>query len=414
MVDHEAGPSRILVIEDSEADQSVYRRTLRGFDLEFANSGESGLDRLAEGRFVLVILDYHLPRMNGDDVLAGIRGGPDPEIPVVIVTGGGCENLAVEMLKKGASDYVTKDELHTPRVASAVRASLERHRLEMAHRRSEDELHRRQEELESTIRKLQEAQAHLIQSEKMASLGQLVAGVAHEINNPLAYVTNNMVAGLLSLYRDHLGSAVPAAIREVEQRVDIDYTLSNLDRLLGSTRQGLHRVGEIVDGLRDFSRLDESEFEVFDLNEAVRLTVEMVRYQIRQKEIQLVLELDRLPMVWCSPGQIHQVLLNLLMNAIQAVEPGSIITTRTRSLPGTGQVQLEVADDGPGIPESIRGKIFDPFFTTKPQGVGTGLGLWITYNIVEEHRGRIDLATEPGRGTTFTVTLPVTRPDGPS
>jgi two-component system, NtrC family, sensor kinase len=421
MVDQEAGPSRILVIEDSKADQSVYRRTLQGFDLEFADSGESGLDRLARGRFVLVIVDYHLPRMNGEEVLVRIRGGPDPEIPVVIVTGGGSENLAVEMLRKGASDYVTKDELHTPRVASAVRVSLERHRLEMARRHAEDELRRRKDELESTLRKLQEAQAHLIQSEKMASLGQLVAGVAHEINNPLSYVTNNIVvldrdlrevAALLSLYRDHLGTSTPAAIREVEERVDIDYTLPNLDRLLKSTRQGLQRVGEIVDGLRDFSRLDESEFGLSDPNEAVRLTVEMVRYQIRQKEVSLVLDLERLPEVWCSPDQIHQVLLNLLINAIQAVEPGATITIRTRSLPQTGQVQLEVADDGPGIPEAIRGKIFDPFFTTKPQGVGTGLGLWITYNIVEEHRGRIDLATGPGQGTIFTVTLPVGKPEG--
>ena len=115
-------------------------------------------------------------------------------------------------------------------------------------------------------------------------------------------------------------------------------------------------------------------------------------------------------MIWCSPGQINQVLLNLIMNAIQAVEPGATITVKTRSLPDSGEIQYEVADDGPGIPESIRGKVFDPFFTTKPQGVGTGLGLWVAYNVVEQHGGKIDLDTEPGVGTTFTVTLPVEGP----
>ncbi len=421
MIDQGAGRSRVLVIEDSQADQAAYRRTLREFDLEFADSGESGLERLALGRVDLVVLDYHLPRMNGDEVLALLRQG-NPELPVVFVTGGGSENMAVGLLKRGASDYVTKDDLHTPRVASAVRGALERHRLDRARRRAEDELRRQKDELQSALRKLQEAQAHLIQGEKMASLGQLVAGVAHEINNPLSYVSNNLavldrdvrqVAGLMADYRAHFGDAVPPAIREAEERIDLDYTLTSLDRLLKSTRQGLHRVGEIVAGLRDFSRLDEAERKPVDPNEAVRATVEMVRYQARQKGADLLVETAPLPSTWCNPGQVNQVLLNLLMNAIQAVEAGGTITLRTRSLPASGEIQYEVADDGPGIPDAIRGRIFDPFFTTKPVGVGTGLGLWITYNIVDQHRGRIDLETGPGRGTTFTVTLPVRRPEDP-
>ncbi len=423
MTDHDAGRSRILVIEDSPADRSIYRRTLHEFDLAFADSGESGLDRIAREAFDLVILDYQLPRMNGDEVLARIKAGPRPDLPVVIVTGGGSENVAVDLLKRGASDYVTKDELHTPRVASAARGSLERHRLDRARRAAEEELRRRKDELESALRRLQEAQAQLIQGEKMASLGQLVAGVAHEINNPLAYATNNLavldrdvrqLAAILADYRALVGDAAPEAIRQAEDRLDIGYTLANLDRLLRSTHQGLRRVGEIVAGLRDFSRLDEADRQQADPNEAVRATVEMVRFPVRQKGVNLVVDVAPLPPTWCNPGQLNQVLLNLVMNAIQAVEAGCTITLRTRSLPDAQAIQIEVADDGPGIPESIRGKVFDPFFTTKPQGVGTGLGLWITYNIVEEHRGRIDLATEVGRGATFTVTLPLRRPDDPA
>ncbi len=416
MFDPGTGQSRVLVIEDSKVDQLVYRRTLHEFDLEFADSGESGLERIAAERFDLVVLDFHLPRLNGDEVLARIKGGSDPELPVVMVTGGGNENVAVEMLKRGASDYVTKDDLHTPRVASAVRGALERHRLDLARRRAEDELRRRKDELETALRKLQEAQAHLVQSEKMASLGQLVAGVAHEINNPLSYVTNNLavldrdvglVVKMMAAYRDHLGPALPESIAEAERDCDLDYTLSNLDRLIASTRQGLRRVGEIVAGLRDFSRLDEAEQKMIDPNDPVRTTVEMVRFHVRHREIKLEVDLAPLPQACCNPGQLNQVLLNLLMNAIQAVGPGASIAVRTRLEPDGSAFRYEVVDDGPGIPESVLGKIFDPFFTTKPQGVGTGLGLWITYNIVQEHGGWIEVQTAQGTGTTFVVTLPI-------
>jgi signal transduction histidine kinase len=327
--------------------------------------------------------------------------------------------VAVDLLKRGASDYVTKDELHTPRVAAAVRGALERQRLDQARRKAEEEVRRQKDELQSALRKLQEAQAQLVQSEKMASLGQLVAGVAHEINNPISYVTNNLavldrdvrqIADLMADYRGHFGEAVPDFIREIEERIDLDYSLGNLDRLLKSTRSGLQRVSEIVAGLRDFSRLDEATSKWVDPNEAVKATVEMVRFPIRQKGLVLIVETNPLPMIECNPGQINQVLLNLLMNAIQAVDSGAQIAIRTRFLEDSQAIQYEVSDNGPGIPESIRGKIFDPFFTTKPLGVGTGLGLWISYNIVEQHGGTIDLTTEPGQGTKFTVTLPIQLP----
>ncbi|WP_435016167.1 sensor histidine kinase [Tundrisphaera sp. TA3] len=419
------GTPRVLVIEDNAADRAAYKRTLHAFSLQFADSGEAGLARLAAGEpFDLVVLDYNLPKMNGDEVLARIRGG-DPafaQVPVVVVTGGGSESVAVDLLKKGASDYVTKEELHTPRVASAVRFALERQRLDRDRKRAEEELRLRKDELEAALRQLQRAQAHLIQAEKMASLGQLVAGVTHEINNPLAYAANNLavldrdvrkVAGLVALYRAHLGDDLPPALREEEEQLDLDYTLPNLARLLASTRQGLHRVGEIVANLRDFSRLDEGEWKEIDPNEAARVTVAMVGFHARQKGVALDLATGDAPMLWCNPGEINQVLLNLLMNALQAVGTGATIGLSVGASPARDEVIFAVADDGPGIPGSIRGKIFDPFFTTKPQGVGTGLGLWITYNIVADHGGRIELATEPGRGTTFTVTLPLRSPEPP-
>lgn len=423
MIETDTHVPRILIVEDSRPDQLIYRHTLRDFNLVFADSGETGLERLASEEFDLVVLDFQLPRMNGDQVLSRIREELRLDLPVVIVTGGGSESVAVDLLKQGAYDYVTKDDLHTPRVAAAVRGALDRHWLDRARRKAEDELRRRKDELETALRQLQEAQAHLVQSEKMASLGQLVAGVAHEINNPLSYVSNNIavldrdvrqVAAIMAEYRAHFGADIPAALREAEERVDLPYALDNLDRLLSSSRQGLERVREIVAGLRDFSRLDEADRKLIDPNDSIRSALEMVRYHIRQKGIHLVANLGEVPPCWCFAGKLNQVLLNILMNAIQAVPDGATITVATGANPERTEVEIAISDDGPGIPDSVRGKIFDPFFTTKPQGVGTGLGLWITYNVVQEHQGRIDLESEVGRGTTFRITLPTRLPCDPA
>ena len=218
MIETATHAPRILIVEDSRYDQLIYQHTLRDFELVFADSGETGLERLATEGFDLVVLDFQLPRMNGDQVLARNRDELGLDLPVVIVTGGGSESVAVDLLKLGAYDYVTKDDLHTPRVAAAVRGALDRHWLDRARRKAEDELRRRKDELETALRQLQEAQAHLVQSEKMASLGQLVAGVAHEINNPLSYVSNNIavldrdvreITAIMAAYRDHCGASIP-------------------------------------------------------------------------------------------------------------------------------------------------------------------------------------------------------------
>ncbi len=414
--------SRLLVIEDNRPDQLIYKRTLADFDIVFADSGEAGLDLLDREPFDLVVLDYQLPSINGDEVLRRIRDALGLETPVVIVTGGGSENVAVEMIRKGANDYVTKDELQTPRVATAVRGAIQRHKLLLARRQAEAELRQQKAELESTIRQLREAQAHLVQSEKMSSLGQLVAGIAHEINNPLAYVSNNLavldrdvrhIADMIDRYRGHFRDQIPREILDLEERLDINYTVTNLDRLLRSSRMGLQRVREIVGGLRDFSRLDEAEQKWIQPNDAVKSTLEMVRYHVRQKGVELAVDLAEMPEICCYAGKLNQVLLNLLMNAIQAVQSGATIKVSTSFNLDTDEACFAIEDNGIGIPEAIKTRIFDPFFTTKPQGVGTGLGLWITYNIVKEHDGRIELDSEPGVGTTFRVILPRKLPGAP-
>ena len=408
-----------MIVEDSPLDQELYRRNLGGFALEFASSGEDGLGRLAAGPFDLVVLDHDLPGLDGGEVLDAIREALRLDTPVIIVTGSGSEEIAADLMRRGASDYIPKDVLSSPRLASAISGALERHRLARERERAELEIRAQRDELTTALRQLREAQADLVQGEKLAGLAQLVAGVAHEINNPIAYVANNLavlgrdvkiLADLIGLYRDHLGGSIPPAVVEAEARVDLPYTLGNLDRLVRSSQAGLERVREIVAALRDFSRLDEAERQEIDPNEIVGQTLEIARSAVREKQVDLRVDLGALPRIVCSPGKLNQVVLNILLNAIQAVELGSRIDVRTRYDADRGEVRYEVADDGPGIPESIRGRIFDPFFTTKPQGIGTGLGLWISYTIVREHRGRIDLATEAGRGTTFSVILPADAP----
>jgi PAS domain S-box-containing protein len=267
-------------------------------------------------------------------------------------------------------------------------------------------------------------QAMIVQAEKLASLGLLSAGVAHEINNPLAYVANNLavlerdchgLSGLLEVYeqaRPVLATACPEVagrIDHIGEAIDLAYIRANLGRLLSSTRQGVKRISGIVENLRRFARVDQAAVDRVDLQQAIASSLELIRSQLEQRQITVVQqESEALPLV-CAPAQINQVVLNLLVNAMQAIEAtgragGRIeIETRVRG----DEVNLEVADDGCGIRAEVLPRIFDPFFTTKPVGQGTGLGLAISHGIVADHGGRIEVESTPSRGSRFRVILPV-------
>jgi two-component system NtrC family sensor kinase len=267
-------------------------------------------------------------------------------------------------------------------------------------------------------------QAMIVQAEKLASLGLLSAGVAHEINNPLAYVANNLavlerdyrgLSGLLEIYEQAhpvLAAACPeiaGRIDQIGEAIDLPYIRANLGRLLSSTRQGVKRISGIVENLRRFARVDQAAVDRVDLRQAIAGSLELIRGQLEQRQITVEQqEAEILPVV-CAPAQINQVILNLLVNAMQAIEAteracGRItIETRVRG----DEVILEVADDGSGIPAEVLPRIFDPFFTTKPVGQGTGLGLAISHGIVVDHGGRIEVESTPGQGSRFRVILPV-------
>jgi signal transduction histidine kinase len=270
----------------------------------------------------------------------------------------------------------------------------------------------------------------LVQTEKLASIGLLSAGVAHEINNPLAYVGNNLAVlerdlkglmGLVDVYesaRGRLAQADPATARrarELADELDLPYVRDNLGRVLARTRDGVHRVARIVQSLRGLARTDRPQMEDANLPELVEMSLEMVRGRLQRRGIQVEQNFQA-TQVRCVPAQVSQVLLNLLVNGLQAIEATGAAsgTIHISSRLQEGELILEVADTGCGIDPQNAARLFDPFFTTKPVGEGTGLGLSITHGIITGHGGRIEVDSQPGKGSCFRIYLPQGSQRGPA
>jgi signal transduction histidine kinase len=262
-----------------------------------------------------------------------------------------------------------------------------------------DEIAQLNETLEARVeertQELREAQEQLMQAEKMKSLGQLVAGVAHELNNPIGFVHANIQLIEEQVARIRDPNAAPA---------DVERAREALAKLIARSKEGTDRVRRIVQDLRTFSRMDQAELQEADLHEELDRTIALMEPRCKDC-VRIERDYGQLPRVRCYPGQLNQVFLNLLMNACDAIGKSGTIRITTRALPSG--VRIEVHDDGAGIPPEIQGRIFDPFFTTKPVGKGTGLGLSLSHGIVARHGGRISVQSEPGHGTTFTIDLPL-------
>lgn len=282
----------------------------------------------------------------------------------------------------------------------------------------------RSEELSVAYANLQASQAQLIQTEKMASLGQMVAGVAHEINTPLGYVRNNLelvhgtftrVLDLLSAYEKLIDPVAAAGLNQAELNVRFsavselsrafhqDHVFEELQELFKDTIYGVDQISELVVNLKNFSRLDRARVTDVNLNDCMDSAIVIGRNLLKHK-VALRKEYGDVPPVPCSPAQINQVFLNLLSNAAQAIETQGEILIRTHA--DDHSVNVTIEDNGRGIPDDVLPKIFDPFFTTKGIGEGTGMGLWISYQIVQEHRGHIQVRSQVGKGTTFEISLP--------
>jgi two-component system NtrC family sensor kinase len=418
----------ILIIDDSSTYLAALCQEMRnqGYTVKSAPDGADGLTQLQTHAFDCVLVDLVMPYMTGFEVcrrITAMSSSMENVPAVILLTGSASRDDMNRGLEAGADDFVAKSS-DLAVLRARVHALLRRRFYQEETRRILRELKTKEIETKSALagreaaetraamaekllqanrdlveanRKLKATQALLIQNEKMVSLGQLVAGIAHEINNPLAFVVNNLFLAESGLdivepeIEPHLTEPLLRKWRKARAR-------------LGEMREGLTRVKELVLDLRTFSRLDEGEFQTVDIGEAMDTVLLLLRHKMNNR-IRVEKHYGSSRLLHCSAGRINQVLMNLTANAIDAIAgPGKIVIT-------TGQTPelftISIRDTGTGIPESIRSKIFDPFFTTKPVGHGTGLGLAISYGIVQDHDGSIEVRSAEGVGTEFIVKIPL-------
>lgn len=284
-----------------------------------------------------------------------------------------------------------------------------------------DQLQELRERFQEEVLRGLEKDRILLQQDKMASIGQLAAGVAHEINNPMGFIMSNL--GSFQQYTEALTQYIQVlevildsycpdeqkrCVADLRKTLDIAFITSDIGSLVNESLDGANRVKQIVLDLKDFAQIDENSIKETDLNRCIRTTINIVKNQLRHVT-RLELQLGELPLIQCNPQQINQVISNLLVNAAHAIKQNGTITVK--SWQEQEHVLFLVADTGSGIPADIIKRIFEPFFTTEPVGKGTGLGLTITYDNVRKHNGEISLESEPGKGTTFTVRLPIHQPE---
>lgn len=282
----------------------------------------------------------------------------------------------------------------------------------------EEALQKKGAEQQELIHQLQETQAQLLQSEKMASIGQLAAGIAHEINNPIGFINSNMGAlrtyvDTLCVLTDNINQAVQglpglddlkSKMAQLRKQADYDFLKEDVADLVRESLDGLKRVKDIVQALKDFAHIGETDWQFADLHAGIDSTLTIASNEFKYKATVKKIY-GQLPQVKCLASQLNQVFMNLIVNASHAIQDNGIITIRTGS--DNGWVWVEIGDNGSGMAPDIMKRIFEPFFTTKPVGKGTGLGLSLSYNIVTKHGGRIEVNSEPGQGTRFTVHLPI-------
>ncbi|MBG1258032.1 response regulator [Nostoc commune] len=410
----------ILVVDDNPANLQVLSSFLdqSSFEVWAARSGEKALQRLENDDLPdLILLDVMMPGIDGFETCKQLKSNPRvQDIPVIFMTALSETADKIKGLQLGAVDYITKPFQH-----EEVLVRIENH---LKLRNLTKALIAKNTELEQT-------QTQLIQAEKVAALGQLTAGIAHEVNNPINFIAGNLnfvkqyvqeVVSLLYLYQKHLPNP-PDEIQTAIQKSDLNFLLDDLSKIIQSMQVGTDRVTEIVSYLNNFSRHRESGKKLTNLHEGLESTLLILghrfRYNAHHPAIQLVKEYGNLPLIECFPGEINQVFMNLICNAIDAIEEKNnnkdidiiyqntgVIKIKTEAI--GERVILKVADNGLGINQANSTKIFDAFYTTKPIGKGTGLGLSIAYQIVvNNHHGKLTYDSKPGKGMEFIIELPI-------
>lgn len=411
----EAHDRRILIVDDDKAVRTLYEAYLsETYSCETASDAYEALDILSQRPFALVLSDMQMPGLGGIELLRKIIERY-PDTAVIMISGIDRTQRVIDTIRVGASDYLLKPcDLDV--MSLCIERALERRLLLRNARRYKIDLEVRNLELARQKTELGRLQSQILHAEKMASLGVLAAGVAHELNNPAGFIYSNV-----DLLREHterlkrclfaydelsLPPDSAAIIDKIKTETDYENIMTELDSILADCYEGAERIRDVVQNLRLFSRLDEAEIKSIDLNEGIEATVRLLSKFYKSGKIALRREYGELPPVKCYAAQLNQVWMNLLVNAAQAIgdKEGEV---RIRTQCNGPTVTVSFIDTGNGISPADLQRIFDPFFTSKPVGEGTGLGLSISHGIIEQHRGTIAVDNIPGEGTTFTVTLPI-------
>ncbi|MBP0018582.1 MAG: hybrid sensor histidine kinase/response regulator [Cyanobacteria bacterium SBLK] len=398
----------ILAVDDTPANLQVIGETLRGagYAVATAIDGERALKRLQHYQPDLILLDIQMPGIDGFETCRRLKAAPNTEhIPVIFITALSDTLNKVKGLQIGGVDYITK-----PFDCAELLARIQVHI------------------------NLKKAQLQLIQDSKLSTLGELVAGIAHEVNNPINFIYGNLnyaaqyhqeILHLLELYERQYPDP-PAAIVDWREQIDLSFLKQDYCDLLESMRTGTERIKGIVVSLRSFSKLDEAEWKPADLHEGLNDTLTLLSYRLQanshRERIKIGKNYGDLPLIYCNPAQLNQVFMNLLINALEAIDskywhdrdniknnlepPQLNISTRMEVNHGEKLVCIQIQDNGVGIETEIQGRIFEQFFTTKSTGKGTGLGLAIARQIVEKHEGILTCHSQLGQGSEFIVSLP--------
>ena len=427
----------ILIVDDNPNNLKVLAQSLRsaGWIVAIAKNGEKAIKQVLHTPPALILLDVMMPGIDGFETCQRLKANPDTmDIPVIFMTALSETVDKVKGLSIGAVDYITK-----PFQAEEVLARVNIHyklrflsqELKQQNQLLEKRVLERTTELEKLLKDLKTTQLQLVQQEKMATLGNLVAGVAHEINNPVGFIGGNITIAqehltdllyAVKLYQHEVRQPSPKLAAEIEQ-IDLDFIAEDFPKLIDSMQEGVDRIRSISTSLRTFSRADTVAKTLFNIHEGLDSTLLILKYRLkandRRPEILVIKNYANLPSIQCYAGQLNQVFMNLLANAIDALDeaneglyyediqanPNRIsITTRVEE----GQAVVRIGDNAKGMTEQVRCRIFDTSFTTKAVGKGTGLGLAISRQIVEgKHGGTITCSSEVGKGTEFAIALPI-------
>lgn len=426
----------ILVVDDTLDNINLLATMLTeiGYKVRKALSGQMALMGVQAAPPDLILLDISMPEMNGYEVCEKLKASEQTrDIPVIFLSA--LDNVLdkVKAFSIGGVDYITKPfQLEEVLVRVENHLTIRRLQKQLSEQNSllqkSEALEReKSQQLEITLRQLQQTQAQLIQSEKMSSLGQLVAGIAHEINNPINFIYGNLspieqYSSSLLLLMEKYQQELPtpsAAIQELQESHELEFLKEDLPALLLSVKSGVQRIRDLVLSLRSFSRLGEAEVKKVNIHDGLDSTLVILQHRLNAQsnrpEIRLEKDYSKLPEVECYAGQINQVFLHILNNAIDALEKVNWETSQSSpeirictQLIDSARIAIAISDNGIGINESLQKKIFEPFFTTKKIGSGIGMGLSISYQIVvESHGGELFCESRSEQGSTFNIILPL-------